>query len=110
MDIENLQPRGIDFHNDVEKKRPSSNIHIRLQQRNGKKTITLIEGLAEDLDLKKILRAMKKTFQTNGAILKPDDNIIILQLNGDQRENARSFFIKFKIWEAPDPPIKIHGF
>ncbi len=110
MDIENLQVRGVDFDDDVEKERPRSTIHIRLQQRNGKKTITLIEGLAEDLDLKKILRAMKKTFQTNCAILHPDEDKTILQLNGDQRENARTFFTKYKIWESPDPPIKIHGF
>jgi translation initiation factor 1 len=104
MNIENLQLRGINFEEEVEEKRPLSNIHIHLQQRNGKKTITLIEGLAEDLDLKKILRAMKKTFQTNGAILKPDEDKTILQLNGDQRENTRVFFIKYKIWETTVDP------
>jgi translation initiation factor 1 len=110
MDIENLQPKDIDFDDLVEKKRPLSNIHIRLQQRNGKKMITIIEGLAEDLDLKKVLRALKNTFQTNGAILRPEEDTAILQLNGDQRENVRSFFTRYKIWEPPDPPIKIHGF
>ena len=31
-------------------------IHIRVQQRNGRKCLTLIHGLANDLDLKKIIR------------------------------------------------------
>ena len=28
-------------------------IHVRLQQRNGKKTLTTIQGISEDYDLKK---------------------------------------------------------
>ena len=35
-------------------------IHLRIQQRNGRKCITLIQGLPDDLDLKKILKALKK--------------------------------------------------
>jgi len=34
----------------------SSKVHIRVQQRNGRKCITLIEGLAEDLDIKRICK------------------------------------------------------
>ncbi len=90
--------------------RPISRIHIRVQQRNGKKCITLIEGLAEDLNLPKIVKIMKKTFQTSGAIIKNDNDDEIIQLGGDQRESARQFMLKYKIWESPDPPIKIHGY
>ena len=108
MNIENLQPREIDFDGRHFDQRPISNIHLRVHKRNKKKALTLIEGLAEDLDLKKILKALKKTCQTNGAILDHDGKKF-LQLNGDNRENTKEFFIRYKIWESPDPPIKIHG-
>jgi hypothetical protein len=35
-------------------------VHLRVQQRNGRKSLTTCQGLATDLDLKKILRALKK--------------------------------------------------
>jgi len=90
-------------------KRPISEIHIRIQQRNGKKCLTLIGGLASDLDLKKILRVMKKTFQTSGAVIKDDKEQDILQLAGDHRERVKKFMVKYKVWEYPDPEIRIHG-
>lgn len=31
-------------------------VHIRIQQRNGRKSLTTVQGLASDLDLKKILK------------------------------------------------------
>jgi len=31
-------------------------VHIRVQQRNGRKCITTVAGLGEDLDMKKILK------------------------------------------------------
>ena len=35
-------------------------IHIRIQQRNGRKTLTTVQGLRSDYDLKKIVKACKK--------------------------------------------------
>ena len=35
-------------------------VHIRIQQRNNRKTLTTIQGLSADYDLKKIVRACKK--------------------------------------------------
>jgi translation initiation factor SUI1 len=37
-------------------------VHIRIQQRNGRKTLTTIQGLSKEYDLKKIVRACKKVF------------------------------------------------
>ena len=37
-----------------------SNVHIRVQQRNGRKCVTTVQGLADDLDLKKIVKYVKK--------------------------------------------------
>jgi translation initiation factor 1 len=35
-------------------------IHLRIQQRNGRKCITTVQGLDQGLDFKKILKAIKK--------------------------------------------------
>lgn len=91
------------------KQRPLSHIHIRVIQRNKTKMITHVEGLAEDLDFSKILKVLKKKFNTNGAVINSDDGSQILQLNGDKREDIRRFFVDYKVWEEPDPPIVIHG-
>ncbi len=51
----------------------SSYVHIRIQQRNGRKSLTTVQGLASDLDLRKILKALKKTYSTNGTILSDEE-------------------------------------
>lgn len=92
-------------------------VHIRGQQRNGRKSLTLIEGLPTDLNMHKILRYMKKMYSTNGTVLKPKDKETgenlgqedwVLQLQGDLREDARNFLIKYKICE--DTEVVVHGF
>lgn len=35
-------------------------IHIRIQQRNGRKTLTTVQGIAIDYDKKKLVKAFKK--------------------------------------------------
>lgn len=42
----------------------------RIQQRNGRKTLTTVQGLSSDYDLKKIVRACKKEFACNGTVVE----------------------------------------
>ena len=35
-------------------------IHIRIQQRNGRKTLTTVQGISDDYDKKKLVKACKK--------------------------------------------------
>merc|ERR1712088_1033909 len=44
-------------------------IHIRIQQRNGRKTLTTVQGIDSEFDLKKIARACKKEFACNGTVI-----------------------------------------
>jgi len=87
---------------------PPSIVHIRTKQRSGKKSTTIIEGLAEDLDLPKILKALKKTLNTNGSVLEDEEFGGIINIQGDQRTAVAQFLCKYHICE-PDE-IKIHGF
>lgn len=83
-------------------------VHIRIQQRNGRKSLTTVQGLAIDLDLKKILKALKKTYSTNGTILVDDELGEIIQVQGDQRKNVYEFLVKCNILGKND--VKVHGF
>lgn len=85
-------------------KKFETKIHIRIQDRTGKKKITLIEGLDPKLDFAKITRALKKTFNTNGTVLEGN----IIQINGDFRELIKKFLIEFKIVQD-EKWIQIHG-
>jgi len=83
-----------------------------VQQRNGRKCITTIQGLEDDLDLKRICKAMKRTFNCNGSIETDPDHGEIIQLQGDQRMNSRDWLIEQEIVaraEAEDR-LAVHGF
>ena len=83
-------------------------VHLRIQQRTGRKSITTVQGLADDLDLKKILKAFKRTYNTNGTIVHDDEVGEVIQLAGDQRKNMYDMLIKCHIIDKEK--IKIHGF
>ncbi|EPY49607.1 translation initiation factor eIF1 [Schizosaccharomyces cryophilus OY26] len=87
---------------------PLNNIHIRIQQRNGRKTLTTVQGLPREFDLKRILRVLKKDFACNGTIVKDDDLGEVIQLQGDQRVNVMQFLTQQLGMQKKN--IKIHGF
>lgn len=85
--------------------------HIRIQQRNGRKCITMIEGWEEDLDVKRICKAMRTAFSCNGNILEDENSGTILQLQGDQRENAKAWILQQEIIPKSEADrIVVHGF
>jgi translation initiation factor 1 len=89
-----------------------SKIHVRIQQRNGRKCITTIQGLDDDLDLKRICKAMKRAFNCNGSIAEDEDMGEIIQLQGDQRKNVKDWLLEQEIvtkQEAEDRVV-LHGF
>jgi translation initiation factor 1 len=84
-------------------------VDIRNQQRAGKKSITTIAGLESDLDLKLILKNLRKAFATNGTIV--DDTTTggsVIQLQGDIRKEVSDWLHKHKICEKSRH--KVHGF
>ena len=84
----------------------TTQVHVRVQQRNKRKCWTLIEGLDEkEHELKPILKSMKKKFSCDGSIQNKTEDPI-LQLTGDQRENVVPFLRKLGIDEDD---IVIHG-
>lgn len=92
----------------VQTAKQSGYVHIRIQQRNGRKSLTTVQGLASDLDLKRILKALKKTYSTNGTILSDEELGEVIQLQGDQRKNVYDFLTTCNICRKDE--VKIHGF
>ncbi|CAG81862.1 translation initiation factor SUI1 [Yarrowia lipolytica] len=87
---------------------PTNYIHIRIQQRNGRKTLTTVQGLPEEYDLKRILKVLKKDFACNGNIGKDEEHGEIIQLQGDQRDKIVDF-LTAKL-QIDKKTIKKHGF
>ncbi len=84
-----------------------SYVHIRIQQRNGRKSVTTIAGLPSNLDFERILKSMKKNFCCNGHLINDGDQVV-LQLQGDQRKNIAEFMMEEKL--VPKDLLKMHGF
>uniref|UniRef100_A0A914I2I2 Mannosyltransferase n=1 Tax=Globodera rostochiensis TaxID=31243 RepID=A0A914I2I2_GLORO len=82
--------------------------HIRIQQRTGRKTITTVQGIAPEYDLKKIVRYLKKEYNCNGTIVEHPEYGEVIQLTGDQRQHIKDFLCKVGI--VKEDNCKIHGF
>merc|ERR1712137_1310143 len=86
-------------------------IHIRIQQRNGRKTLTTVQGLPKKFDQKKILKVIKKKFACNGTIVVDSEMGEVIQLQGDQRKDVQEFLTdKKEGLELDAKTIKVHGF
>ncbi|KAK4398480.1 protein translation factor SUI1 [Sesamum angolense] len=83
-------------------------IHIRIQQRNGRKSLTTVQGLKKEFSYNKILKDLKKEFCCNGTVVQDPELGQVIQLQGDQRKNVSTFLVQAGI--AKKEHIKIHGF
>lgn len=89
-------------------------IHIKIQQRNGKKCVTIVEGLdkldmpsniSQETFLTLLSKKFRKSFNCRSNINKEDNS---LTLSGDQRENIKTLLLTMKL--VDDEQIKVHGF
>ncbi|KAL5109108.1 Eukaryotic translation initiation factor eIF1 [Taenia crassiceps] len=93
MSLQNLQTHD-PFADDGEPNKGDTAVHIRIQQRNGRKTLTTVQGIPDKFDKKRIL--------------KHEQYGEVLQLQGDQRDNIAEFLKKYGLVKADQ--IKVHGF
>ena len=84
------------------------NVHIKIQNRNANKKITIVQGLDTGLNLKLIIKFWKKEFNCGGTIIDDMKYGKIIQLSGDQRQNVMNFLIDEKICDKN--MIKNHGY
>lgn len=83
-------------------------VHIRIQQRNGRKTLTTVQGINPKYDLKKIVKVCKKEFACNGTVVEHPEYGEVIQLQGDQRNHIKDFINKTGL--AVQGQLKVHGF
>ncbi|KAF5478838.1 protein translation factor SUI1 homolog 1-like [Juglans microcarpa x Juglans regia] len=83
-------------------------VHIRIQQRNGRKSLTTVQGLKKEYSYNKILKDLKKEFCCNGTVVQDPELGQVIQLQGDQRKNVSTFLVQAGIVKKEH--IKIHGF
>jgi translation initiation factor 1 len=91
---------------------PKGKIHIRFQK-TGPRSITIIEGMEDDLDLKRIAKAMKKQFSCASSVhIDEKTKESYIKLQGDHRDNVRDWLLQEKIVEASEAKerIVIHGY
>lgn len=88
--------------------RSSNLIHIRIQQRSGKKTLTTVQGIGEEFDKKLLIRALKKKFACNGTVVDHPEYGEVIQLQGDQRANVSQFLKEIGMCQTEQ--LKVHGF
>ncbi|KPI43321.1 Eukaryotic translation initiation factor eIF-1 [Cyphellophora attinorum] len=89
-----------------ESKQTQNYIHIRIQQRNGRKTLTTVQGLPKKFDQKKILKVIKKKFACNGTIVTDSEMGEVIQLQGDQRKDVQEFLVAKDGLELDSKTIK----
>lgn len=109
--IQNLQSRDPFAEDEGAIKGGSSQdgyIHIRIQQRNGRKTLTTVQGVSPEFDFKKIVKYAKKEFACNGTVVEHPEYGEVIQLQGDQRQNISKFLKQVGL--AREDQIKVHGF
>jgi translation initiation factor 1 len=88
----------------------TSKIHIRTQNM-GRKWVTTVDGLDEDLDLERIAKAMKKSLHCATTVIKNKDDDEVIQLQGNHADVLKQWLIEMQILtekEAAERVI-IHG-
>ena len=99
-------------------------VHIRIQQRNGRKTLTTVQGLSSEYDFKKIVKVAKKEFACNGTVVEHPEygevvqlqvsdlarqtEILIFVAQGDQREKICQLLVNCGL--VKHDQLKVHGF
>ena len=86
-------------------------IHIRTQQ-NGKKWITMIQGLDDDLDQARIARAMKKALHCSAtACVNETDGAEYIKLSGNQRDLITAWLVENEVLTDKEAKARIvlHG-
>ena len=101
---------NIDFEDGVETAdnlKLLDSVHIRIQQRTGKKVITIIQGLDAKVPRKELIKKFKTMYACGGHIADDEEFGEVIQLTGDQRFKVRDYLVDNNLVEADK--VEIHG-
>ncbi|KAH7431930.1 hypothetical protein KP509_08G073900 [Ceratopteris richardii] len=83
-------------------------VHVRVQQRNGRKCLTTAPGISKNFSYNKILKDLRKELCCNGNVVEDLELGQVIQLQGDQRKNVAHFLTQRGIVKKEQ--VKLHGF
>jgi translation initiation factor SUI1 len=88
----------------------TSKIHIRTQQQ-GRRWLTIIEGLDDDLDQARIARAMKKTLHCAAKAKKDEHENDIILLQGNHASEVAEWLVVNEVLTAKEAKerLVVHG-
>ncbi len=110
---QNLDPFAQRAGEEMKAQMPSvtmSKIHIRLHDQKNRK-LTTIEGLDDDLDLKRISKALKRVFSSSSTVVTDKEGNELIQLQGDHRMAVKAWMIEQEILSEKEAKLRvvIHG-
>lgn len=82
-------------------------VHIRVQQRNGKKAITTVQGLNPALNFDRVTRAWREKWGCAANVVKDSEFGSVVQLQGNWADNIKQFLIEERL--AQPSSLKIHS-
>ncbi|KAI5133981.1 translation initiation factor 1 [Nematocida ausubeli] len=86
---------------DNETKFEDNEIHVRKQNRKGRKWLTTVENIPDSFDITKLMTALKKELCCNGTIVTDASGKRVMQMQGDHgkkiQEKLQEIFPAYKI-------------
>jgi len=83
-------------------------LHIRYQQRSGRKGVTTVEGLPRTLDFKALATRMKRLWSTSAAVREHADKGTVIQIQGDRRREVSAFVVEQRLVRKAQ--VRVHGY
>jgi len=90
------------------KRKAETAVHIRYQQRNGRKGVTTVAGLPSTIDFKPLATRMKRKWCTNATVMEDEEMGKVIQIQGDLRHEIGVFVVKEGFVEKAQ--VKVHGY
>lgn len=82
-------------------------VHIRVQQRKGKKFVTTVQGLNQKLNFRRINREFQRRWGCNGTVIATPDAGTVIQLQGNWSEKIKEFLLDEHM--ATELNLEIHS-
>ena len=105
--MEDLEPQGRQVDTLAK-----GGVHIRVQQRNSRKSVTTVSGLAalwpnRKLNFERINREFQKRWGCSGTVIHDDKYGMVIQLQGNMSDNVRQFLIDERL--ATADKMEVHS-
>jgi translation initiation factor 1 len=82
-------------------------VDIRVKQRNGRKCVTTIEGLPQDIKIiKRLVKDLKKKINVGGSIEQDEDLGYVIQLQGKETAALVNYLTEKGVERSQ---IEVHG-